>query len=69
MIDGASEHEFHAPVAGGEIVGWVRGSGPPTLLLHGGLGLSEYLVEEARPLLLPVGEPLWPGRVAGVSRQ
>jgi proline iminopeptidase len=31
-------------VAGGTLVGWVRGDGPPVLLLHGGPGLSyEYL--------------------------
>lgn len=47
MTAGASEHEFHAPVAGGEIVGWLRGSGPPALLLHGGPGLSDYLAELA----------------------
>lgn len=50
MTAGASEHEFHAPVAGGEIVGWVRGSGPPTLLLHGGPGLSDYLADLATEL-------------------
>ncbi|MBA3687729.1 MAG: alpha/beta hydrolase [Chloroflexi bacterium] len=47
MIAGTSEREFHAPVAGGEIVGWVRGIGPPALLLHGGPGISEYLAELA----------------------
>ena len=47
MIAGTSEREFHAPVAGGEIVGWVRGIGPPALLLHGGPGSSEYLTELA----------------------
>ena len=50
MTAGASEHEFHAPVAGGEIVGWVGGSGPPTLLLHGGPGLSDYLADLATEL-------------------
>jgi pimeloyl-ACP methyl ester carboxylesterase len=35
---------FHARVPGGELAGWVRGDGPPVLLLHGGPGLSgEYL--------------------------
>jgi len=38
-----TEREFNAPVPGGEIVGWVSGSGPPVLLLHGGPGLSDYL--------------------------
>ena len=47
MIGGASEREFHAPAAGGEIVGWVSGSGPPALLLHGGPGLSESLADLA----------------------
>jgi pimeloyl-ACP methyl ester carboxylesterase len=32
--------EFRATVQGGELVGWVRGSGPRVLLLHGGPGLS-----------------------------
>lgn len=49
MMD-ASEREFRAPVPGGEIVGWVRGSGPPALLLHGGPGLSDYLVDLAAEL-------------------
>lgn len=34
---------LHIPVAGGEIVGWVQGSGPPVLLLHGGPVGYEYL--------------------------
>jgi pimeloyl-ACP methyl ester carboxylesterase len=50
MIGGASEREFHAPAAGGEIVGWVSGSGPPALLLHGGPGLSESLADLAGEL-------------------
>jgi pimeloyl-ACP methyl ester carboxylesterase len=32
--------ELRATVEGGELVGWVRGSGPRVLLLHGGPGLS-----------------------------
>jgi proline iminopeptidase len=50
MIGGASEREFHAPAAGGDIVGWVSGSGPPALLLHGGPGLSESLADLAGEL-------------------
>lgn len=50
MIAGTSEREFYAPVAGGEIVGWVRGNGPPALLLHGGPGISEYLAGLAAEL-------------------
>ena len=50
MIDSPTEQEFHAPVPGGEIVGWVRGSGPPALLLHGGPGLSDYLADLAAEL-------------------
>jgi pimeloyl-ACP methyl ester carboxylesterase len=50
MTKGASEREFHAPVPGGEIVGWVRGSGPPALLLHGGPGMSDYLADLATEL-------------------
>jgi pimeloyl-ACP methyl ester carboxylesterase len=35
---------FTVPVEGGEIAGWVNGSGLPVLLLHGGPGLSfDYL--------------------------
>ena len=35
---------FSASVPGGEISGWVAGTGPPVLLLHGGPGLScEYM--------------------------
>ncbi len=50
MTFGASEQEFRALVPGGEIVGWVRGSGPPALLLHGGPGLSDYLAGLAAEL-------------------
>ena len=45
-----SEREFRAPVAGGEIVGWVGGDGPPALLLHGGPGMSDYLDDLAAEL-------------------
>jgi pimeloyl-ACP methyl ester carboxylesterase len=49
-----TEKEFRARVPGGEIVGSVRGSGPPALLLHGGPGMSDYLddlTEELSPVL------------------
>ena len=45
-----SDREFRAPVEGGEIVGWVRGEGPPVLLLHGGPGMSDYLADLAAEL-------------------
>ncbi len=44
------EEEFRAPVAGGEIAGWVQGSGPPALLLHGGPGMSDYLADLTKEL-------------------
>lgn len=50
MSEGARQQEFRAPVPGGEIVGWVRGSGPLALLLHGGPGLSDYLADLAAEL-------------------
>jgi pimeloyl-ACP methyl ester carboxylesterase len=50
MSESASEREFRAPVPGGEIVGWISGSGPPALLLHGGPGLSDYLPDLAAEL-------------------
>ena len=34
---------INVPVAGGEIVGWVEGTGLPVLLLHGGPVGYEYL--------------------------
>ena len=38
------ELEFHAEVAGGQIVGWrTDESGPHALLLHGGPSMSDYL--------------------------
>jgi pimeloyl-ACP methyl ester carboxylesterase len=40
-----------APVAGGELRGWVDGDGPPVLALHGGPGLSyDYLDDMVREL-------------------
>jgi pimeloyl-ACP methyl ester carboxylesterase len=50
VTDGATEREFRAPAAGGEIVGWVSGSGPPALLLHGGPGMSDYLADLTKEL-------------------
>jgi pimeloyl-ACP methyl ester carboxylesterase len=44
---------FRAPTPSGDLVGWLTGSGPPVVALHGGPGLSlEYLdpvVEELAP--------------------
>jgi pimeloyl-ACP methyl ester carboxylesterase len=50
MNEAAAEQEFRAPATGGEIVGWVRGSGPPALLLHGGPGMSDYTADLAGEL-------------------
>lgn len=42
----AGREVFKVAAAGGSLGGWIAGSGPPTLLLHGGPGLSfEYLDE------------------------
>ena len=45
---------LRVPVDGGELVGEVRGEGPPVLLLHGGPGLSDYLGDLSAEL-----EPAW----------
>lgn len=45
---------LRVPVDGGELVGEVRGEGPPLLLLHGGPGLSDYTAGLAAEL-----EPDW----------
>jgi pimeloyl-ACP methyl ester carboxylesterase len=46
-----TQRDFRATVEGGELVGWVRGSGPRVLLLHGGPGLSfNYLDDLADEL-------------------
>jgi len=48
-----TEREFRAATDGGEIVGWLREAepdAPRALLLHGGPGLSEYLVSLADEL-------------------
>lgn len=50
MTDNVDDREFRAPVAGGEIAGWVGGTGPPALLLHGGPGMSDYLADLAAEL-------------------
>jgi pimeloyl-ACP methyl ester carboxylesterase len=50
MTEAPGVREFRAPVAGGEIVGWVSGTGPPALLLHGGPGMSDYLADLAAEL-------------------
>jgi pimeloyl-ACP methyl ester carboxylesterase len=36
---------FTAPVAGGELAGWVQGEGDPVLLVHGGPGMSHSYLE------------------------
>lgn len=47
-----AREDFSAPVAGGALGGFLAGSGPPVLALHGGPGLSfsylDGLVEELR---------------------
>lgn len=45
-----AEREVRAPAVGGEIVGHISGNGPPALLLHGGPGLNDYLLELAEEL-------------------
>jgi proline iminopeptidase len=45
-----SVQEITVEVDGGTITGWITGEGPPLLLLHGGPGLSEYLVTLADEL-------------------
>ena len=42
--------EFRAQVPEGSITGWLAGSGPPVLVLHGGPGLSDYTVSLAGEL-------------------
>jgi pimeloyl-ACP methyl ester carboxylesterase len=37
---------FTFPVVGGSLEGWLAGSGPPLLLLHGGPGLSFEYIDE-----------------------
>lgn len=38
-----AERPLKVEVDGGRITGWLSGTGPPLLLLHGGPGLSDYL--------------------------
>src|SRR5579871_4762842 len=42
--------EFAARVPGGSITGWLAGTGPPVLVLHGGPGLSDYTAPLAAEL-------------------
>jgi pimeloyl-ACP methyl ester carboxylesterase len=42
---------LNVPVAGGEIVGWAEGEGPPVLLLHGGPTGYDYLEDLAAEIL------------------
>jgi pimeloyl-ACP methyl ester carboxylesterase len=44
---------FTVTVAGGDLVGWVDGSGPNVLLLHGGPGLSADYLDGLIPELVP----------------
>jgi hypothetical protein len=46
----ADEREVSLEVKGGHIVGWMSGSGPAMVLLHGGRALSDYLRELAGEL-------------------
>jgi proline iminopeptidase len=52
-MDTPARHPVRAEAPGGDLVGWVEGSGPPVLLLHGGPGFSyrylDPLVDELRP--------------------
>src|ERR1700686_5019055 len=44
---------FTVTVAGGQLVGWMNGSGPNVLLLHGGPGLSANYLDGLIPELVP----------------
>lgn len=44
---------FTVTVAGGRLVGWLDGSGPNVLLLHGGPGLCADYLDELIPELVP----------------
>ena len=44
------ERQLSLEVEGGQITGWLSGNGPSLLLLHGGPGLSDYLVGLAAEL-------------------
>ena len=44
---------FAVTVPGGQLVGWVDGSGPEVLLLHGGPGLSADYLDGLLPELVP----------------
>ena len=44
------ERQLSLEVDGGQITGWLSGTGPPLLLLHGGPGFSEYLASLAAEL-------------------
>ena len=48
-----TRRDFRAAVEGGELVGWVQGSGPRVLLLHGGPGLSFNYLD---PLVDEIGD-------------
>jgi pimeloyl-ACP methyl ester carboxylesterase len=45
--------EIRARVPGGGITGWLAGTGPPVLVLHGGPGLSDYTAPLAAELERP----------------
>src|ERR1700737_2284497 len=44
---------FAVKAAGGQLIGWVDGSGPQVLLLHGGPGLSANYLDGLIPELVP----------------
>lgn len=59
----SAREPFTAPVAGGELGGWLRGDGDPVVLLHGGPGLSYDILEA-------VADDIGPGfRVAAYQQR
>lgn len=48
-----ARRKLEVPVGGGQLVGWVEGSGPPILLLHGGPAISASYLEGLFAELLP----------------
>ena len=52
-FDPVNVTELHVAVPGGELVGYVKGDGPPVLLLHGGPGLRSTYMEDLVDELTP----------------